>query len=100
MTLDELGYDEVPVAGEQRSDWVDPNSTPDTGSTGDSNTEGGDWNMDAMITSLTQIFETVVSWTGTIGDTIVDTPLLMFVVCMGLAKPAVRLFGMLFRLGK
>lgn len=48
--------------------------------------------MEALIASVTQIFTAAIGWAGTVGSTIVDTPLLLMFVVIPLVGLGVGLF--------
>lgn len=48
--------------------------------------------MQTLITTVGSVFEGVLGWAGTVGSTIVETPLLLFGVVLGFIGVGVGLF--------
>lgn len=54
--------------------------------------EGTTVTVASILSSIGTVFETAISWAGTVGNTIVDTPLLMVFVSIPLVGLGVGLF--------
>ena len=54
--------------------------------------------MEAILTNITAVFTSAISWAGTVGETIVATPLLMVFVAVPLVGLGVGLFRRLINI--
>lgn len=55
-------------------------------------TETAAMTMATLLSTITQVFASAVSWVGTVATTISDTPLLLFGVVLGFIGVGVTLF--------
>ncbi len=60
--------------------------------------EGAPSAMEALLTTVTSVFSTAVSWVGTVATTITDTPLLMLGCVLGFIGVGVGLFKRMFNI--
>lgn len=54
--------------------------------------------METILTNITTVFTSAIGWAGTVGQTIVDTPLLMVFVAVPLVGLGVGLFRRLINI--
>ena len=54
--------------------------------------------MEALISSVTEIFTAAIGWAGTVGQTVVNTPILLMFVVLPLVGLGVGLFKRLLRI--
>ena len=54
--------------------------------------------MEALISSVTEIFTAAISWAGTVGQTVVNTPILLMFVVLPLVGLGVGLFKRLLKM--
>lgn len=54
--------------------------------------------MEALITSVTEIFTAAIGWAGTVGQTVVNTPILLMFVVLPLVGLGVGLFKRLLHI--
>lgn len=54
--------------------------------------------MEALISSVTTIFTAAIGWAGTVGQTVVDTPILLMFVVLPLVGLGVGLFKRLLHI--
>lgn len=54
--------------------------------------------MEALITSVTEIFTAAIGWAGTVGETVVNTPILLMFVVIPLVGLGVGLFKRLLHI--
>lgn len=54
--------------------------------------------MEALISSVTEIFTAAVGWAGTVGNTIVNTPILLMFVVLPLVGLGIGIFKRLLHM--
>lgn len=54
--------------------------------------------MEALISSVTEIFSAAIGWAGTVGQTVVNTPILLMFVVLPLVGLGVGLFKRLLHI--
>lgn len=54
--------------------------------------------MEALISSVTEIFTAAIGWAGTVGQTVVNTPILLMFVVLPLVGLGVGLFKRLLHI--